>query len=103
MTDVKPGFIRTEFFGKSFDTTNPEGSPYADLYRQNMEFYMGQNGTQIGDPDKVAKLNIQLAEMENPPVNMPMGSDSVDGIRQICANTVKAMDEIRPLAATTDY
>ncbi|WP_337435709.1 hypothetical protein [Prevotella sp.] len=41
--------------------------------------------------------------MENPPVNMPMGSDSVDGIRQICANTVKAMDEIRPLAATTDY
>ena len=42
-------------------------------------------------------------KMENPPVNMPMGSDSVDGIRQICANTVKAMDEIRPLAATTDY
>lgn len=103
VTDVKPGFIRTEFFGKSFDTTIPEGSPYADLYRQNMEFYMGQNGTQIGDPAKVAKLYIQLAEMENPPVNMPMGSDSVDGIRQICANTVKAMDEIRPLAATTDY
>ncbi len=64
---------------------------------------LGQNGTQIGDPAKVAKLYIQLAVMENPPVNMPMGSDSVDGIRQICANTVKAMDEIRPLAATTDY
>ena len=69
--------IRTEFFGKSFDTTIPEGAPYADLYRQNMEFYMGQNGTQIGDPAKVAKLYIQLAEMENPPVNMPMGSDSI--------------------------
>lgn len=69
--------IRTEFFGKSFDTTILEGSPYADLYRQNMEFYMGQNGTQIGDPAKVAKLYIQLAEMENPPVNMPMGSDSI--------------------------
>lgn len=57
----------------------------------------------LTNPAKVAKLYIQLAVMENPPVNMPMGSDSVDGIRQICANTVKAMDEIRPLAATTDY
>ena len=103
MTDVKPGFIRTEFFCKSFDTAIPEGSPYADLYRQNMEFYMGQIGTQIGDPDKVGKVYIQLAEIENPPVNMPVGSVSVDGIRQICANTLKAMDEIRPLAATTDY
>lgn len=57
----------------------------------------------LTNPAKVAKLYIQLAVMDNPPVNMPMGSDSVDGIRQICANTVKAMDEIRPLAATTDY
>lgn len=103
VTDVKPGFIRTEFFGQSFATTIPEGSPYANLYRQNMEFYMGQNGTQIGDPVKVARLYIQLAEMENPPVNMPMGTDSVNGIRQICADTVKAMDEIRPLSATTNF
>ena len=103
VTDVKPGFIRTEFFGQSFATTIPEGSPYANLYRQNMEFYMGQNGTQIGDPVKVARLYIQLAEMENPPVNMPMGTDSVNGIRQICADTVKAMDEIRSLSATTNF
>lgn len=103
VTDVKPGFIRTEFFGQSYHTTIPDGSPYADLYRQNMEFYMGQNGTQIGDPVKVAQLYVKLAEMENPPVNMPMGTDSVDGIRQICADTVKAMDEIRPLSATTNF
>ncbi len=68
-----------------------------------MDFYMGQNGTQTGDPEKVARLYIQLAEMENPPLNMPMGSDSVDGIRQICADTVNLMDILRPLAQTTDY
>ena len=32
-----------------------------------------------------------------------MGTDSCDGIRNICANTVKLMDEMREVAASTNY
>lgn len=103
VTDVKPGFMRTEFFGSSYKTTAPEGSPYSNLYGENMEFYMGQDGNQAGDPNKAAKLYIKVAEMENPYESLPMGTDSCDGIRDICAETVKLMEDMRGVAETTNY
>lgn len=103
VTDVKPGFMRTEFFGTSYQTTAPEHSAYQHIYQENMDFYMGQNGTQIGDPEKAAALYIQVAEMENPYESLPMGSDSCRGIRTVCANTVEQMDAMEEIAASTDY
>ncbi len=103
VTDVKPGFMRTEFFGSSYKTTAPEGSPYKHLYDENMEFYMGQNGHQVGDPKKAAKLYIQVAEMDEPYESLPMGTDSCDGIRDICENTVKLMTGMRSVAETTNF
>lgn len=43
VTDVKLGFMRTEFFGASYQTNVPKNSPYKTIYSENMKFYMGQN------------------------------------------------------------
>lgn len=102
ITDVKPGFIRTEFFGKSYQTTALKDSPYKNLYDENMKFYMGQDGNQAGSPQKVAELYIKVAEMENPYESLPMGTDSCEGIRNIAARTVKLMDKMKDIAKTTD-
>ena len=103
VTDVKPGFMRTEFFGGSYKTTAPENSPYKHLYDENMAFYMGQDGNQAGSPEKAAELYIKVVEMSEPYESLPMGTDSCDGIRDICANTVKLMEDMRPVAETTNY
>lgn len=103
VTDVKPGFMKTEFFGSSYKTTAPEGSPYKHLYDENMKFYMGQNGNQAGDPKKAARLYIKVAEMDAPYESLPMGTDSCDGIRDICEGTVKLMTEMRSVAETTNF
>ena len=103
VTDVKPGFMRTEFFGSSYKTAIPPNSPYKKLYDDNMKFYMGQNGNQAGDPEKAAELYIKVAEMEKPYESLPMGTDSCDGIRDISANTVKLMTETRDVAKSTNY
>ncbi len=103
VTDVKPGFMRTEFFGSSYKTTAPGGSPYQALYDENMAFYMGQDGVQAGDPDKAADLYIKVAEMDKPYESLPMGTDSCTGIRDICARTVTLMDELLPVAKSTDF
>lgn len=79
VTDVKPGFMRTEFFGSSYKVTNPDNSPYKNLYDENMAFYMGQNGVQMGNPTKAAEVYIQVAEMSRPYESLPMGTDSCDG------------------------
>ncbi len=103
VTDVKPGFMRTEFFGSSYQTTVPENSPYKHLYDENMEFYMGQDGNQAGSPEKAAELYIKVAEMAEPYESLPMGTDCCDGIRDICANTIKFMEDMRPVAESTNY
>lgn len=103
VTDVKPGFMKTEFFGSSHKTTAPEGSPYKHLYDENMKFYMGQNGNQAGDPKKAAKLYIKVAEMDAPYESLPMGTDCCDGIRDICEGTVKLMEKMRSVAETTNF
>lgn len=103
VTDVKPGFMKTEFFGSSHKTTAPEGSPYKHLYDENMKFYMGQNGNQAGDPKKAAKLYIKVAEMDAPYESLPMGTDCCDGIRDICEGAVKLMEKMRSVAETTNF
>lgn len=103
VTDINPGFMRTEFFGASYQTTISDGSPYQSFYNENMKFYMGQNGAQIGELDRAAELYIKVAEIKNPYESLPMGTDSCYGICEICAKTVKLMDEMREIAATTNY
>ena len=103
VTDVKPGFMKTEFFGSSHKTTAPEGSPYKHLYDENMKFYMGQNGNQAGDPKKAAKLYIKVAEMAAPYESLPMGPHCCDGIRDICEGTVKLMEKMRSVAETRNF
>ena len=103
VTDVKPGFMRTEFFGASYKTTSLENSPYRKLYDENMKFYMGQNGKQAGDPDKAAELYIHTAEMEEPYESLPMGTDSASGIMEICEKTAEYMKNMKKIAASTDF
>lgn len=103
VTDVKPGFMRTEFFGDSYQTTITPDSPYQKLYDENMAFYMGQNKNQAGDPEKAAELYIKTAEMATPYESLPMGTDCCDGIRAIAADTIKLMDEMRSIAETTNF
>lgn len=67
VTDVKPGFIRTEFFGASYKTTAPEGSPCAALYEENITFYRGQDGNKAGSTGARShqikrRLEVPLAE-----------------------------------------
>ena len=66
VTDVKPGFMKTEFFGSSHKTTAPEGSPYKHLYDENMKFYMGQNGNQAGDPKRLQNFTFRSQRWMRP-------------------------------------
>ena len=100
VTDVKSGFMRTEFFGSSYKTTSPKDSPYKNLYDENMKFYIWKSNWR---PKKGAKLYIEVAEMENPYESLPMGTDSCDGIKDICEKITKLMGEMRDISKKTNY
>lgn len=77
-TVVEPGFFRTEFLdGTSLSRTSRVIDDYAETVGEMRSFATEVNKKQPGDPVKLAKAFILLANAENPPVHLPMGKDAL--------------------------
>lgn len=76
VTVVAPGAFRTNFLEDGsivFGKNKIEG--YNGI-RALDQRYAAMNGTQIGNPDKLAEIFIDIANFLNPPVRLFLGSDS---------------------------
>lgn len=77
-TVVEPGFFRTEFLD---ETSLTRAGHVIDDYAEtvgNMRSLATQiNKKQPGDPLKLAKAFIRLANAEKPPVHLPLGKDTL--------------------------
>jgi len=93
----------TKFAMYVFDYGAPIGYRLAMWHPERITAIVSQNGVQAGDPDKAGDLYIKVAEMDKPYESLPMGTDSCTGIRDICARTVTLMDELLPVAKSTDF
>jgi NAD(P)-dependent dehydrogenase (short-subunit alcohol dehydrogenase family) len=76
---VEPGFFRTELLTDE-STKWPDASidDYAEKTRQTVTAWKKMNGLQGGDPAKLAKALIQLADDDEPPLRWPAGADAVE-------------------------
>jgi NAD(P)-dependent dehydrogenase (short-subunit alcohol dehydrogenase family) len=76
---VEPGFFRTELLVEGASTTWPELSidDYAERTATTIEIWKGMNGTQGGDPAKLAAALINLADSDEPPLRWVAGADAV--------------------------
>jgi len=61
------------------------------------------NHGQRGDPRKLASAFIALANAKNPPLRLPLGSDTVERIEAKNAFVAKELAEWRTLATSTDF
>lgn len=66
--NVMPGQLRTEFKGDNFHA-------YGDS--DGIKGFVSSAGTETGDPVKAARCLIELANMNEPPRNVLLGSDAV--------------------------
>jgi NAD(P)-dependent dehydrogenase (short-subunit alcohol dehydrogenase family) len=75
---VEPGYFRTELLQPQ-STTFAELSidDYAERTAQIIPAWQAMNGQQPGDPAKLARALIQLAESDNPPLRWVAGADAV--------------------------
>jgi NAD(P)-dependent dehydrogenase (short-subunit alcohol dehydrogenase family) len=76
---IEPGFFRTELLTDE-STKWPDASidDYAEKTRQTVTAWKKMNGLQGGDPAKLAKALIQLADSDEPPRRWPAGADAVE-------------------------
>ena len=98
---VNPGFFRTELLTK-------ESTQYADLTVQDYAerraaqetFWTGANGTQSGDPAKLAQALIALDREPKLPRRFLAGADAIATAEQKIATLQKQIDAYRELSSS---
>jgi NAD(P)-dependent dehydrogenase (short-subunit alcohol dehydrogenase family) len=94
---VEPGFFRTELLSpESTQYAEPLIADYAERTEQTTEAWKGMDGTQGGDPAKLAAAIVHLTGLEEPPARFAAGADAVAAFEQ------KAADLLEQAAAHLD-
>src|SRR6266478_4573285 len=102
VTIIEPGGFRTDFAGSS--TTIREGRPeYDSTVGATARFQRDFNGKQPGDPAKAAAVIMQVANMENPPLRLLLGSDAVQRVEPNDVAKLEADRKWRHLSVSTDF
>ena len=102
VTNVLPGFIRTEFLeDTSYKIANIENSVYD--YKEGLKFLKQMNGRQNGNPLKIGGIYRTLVEMENPPIELMIGTDAVDIAIKYSNERIKNTKRYKELSELADY
>ena len=103
-TAIEPGYFRTDFLDSTSLTVSPiEIDDYAQTAGVVRNKAKEISHNQPGDPDKLAEVLISFAEAENPPVRLPLGSDTVAAIEAKHASDAELLARWRSTSVSTDF
>jgi NAD(P)-dependent dehydrogenase (short-subunit alcohol dehydrogenase family) len=103
-TVVYPGYFRTNFLatGSLSKPQNPMKEYTAA--RSVQQWHENEmNGNQQGDPEKAVLALIQIAEMENPPLHLFLGSDAYQTAESKLAALKDELVAFESVTKSTDY
>lgn len=103
-TIVNPGFFRTELLTEQ--STNYANNPIADYDErraQQMQIWKGANGQQTGDPAKLAKALVTIANEEQPPLRFIAGADAVATVEQVSATLQQQANAYREVSSAMAF
>jgi NAD(P)-dependent dehydrogenase (short-subunit alcohol dehydrogenase family) len=103
-TIVNPGFFRTELLTEqSTNYAEPSIKDYDERRTNQFEFWKGQNGKQSGDPAKLARALIIVANQEPPPRRFIAGADAIATAEQRVADLTAQINANRDLSTSLDF
>ncbi|MFI6085768.1 oxidoreductase [Streptomyces sp. NPDC051217] len=103
VTIVEPGYFRTDFLdGSSLSTVERVIEDYAETSGRMRDTARRVNHAQPGDPVKAAVAILDVAESDNPPLRIPLGTDSVAAMETKLGFVAKELAQWRALATSTN-
>jgi NAD(P)-dependent dehydrogenase (short-subunit alcohol dehydrogenase family) len=101
---VEPGFFRTELLTPESTTFGELSIDDYDEARTGMDaFWASMNGTQAGDPAKLAHALVQLADSDEPPLRWAAGEDVVEGVEDKAQLLLAQVDAHRELSTSLSH
>jgi len=102
VTIVEPGGFRTDWAGSSM-TVRESRPEYDPTIGAMVRFREAHNGAQQGDPAKAAAAILLLAEVEEPPLRVVLGSDALYLAEQDNKARMESDAKWRELSLSTDF
>jgi len=103
-TVVEPGYFRTEFLEQSSLVVSPRiVDDYAPTAGQVREAAKRISLNQPGDPQRLAQAMLALVESASPPLRLPLGTDTLQAIRDKNAFVERETAAWERLSASTDF
>ncbi|MFF9884396.1 MULTISPECIES: oxidoreductase [Streptomyces] len=90
VTVAEPGGMRTDWAGSSMKTP-PVSAPYEAVVGGAMAAIRGAHGKQPGDPERISRILLDIAEAEEPPLRLLLGKDAV-AVAQAMAERLATQD-----------
>jgi NAD(P)-dependent dehydrogenase (short-subunit alcohol dehydrogenase family) len=104
VTVVEPGYFRTDFLdSSSLSVSSARIDDYTPTAGAVRDVASNLNHEQPGDPDQLAKVLVDFADARNPPVRLPLGSDTVAAIEAKHAADAAILAEWRAVSVSTDF
>ncbi len=104
VTVVEPGYFRTDFLDSTSLSISANGIPdYNGTAGHIRQVASSLNHDQPGDPEKLAKVIVDFVDVPNPPVRLPLGSDTVKAIEAKHAADAAILAEWRNVSISTDF
>jgi NAD(P)-dependent dehydrogenase (short-subunit alcohol dehydrogenase family) len=102
VTSVEPGGFRTDWAGLSM-TYAAKVEGYEETTDKRAELFSTGSFQPMGDPDKAAKVMIELADHPKPPVHLILGSEAINMIQQADMERTAEMEEWMNISVSTNY
>ncbi|MFG2488686.1 SDR family oxidoreductase [Streptomyces virginiae] len=103
-TVVEPGFFRTELLvDGSTIWPEPTIDDYADRTTATIRAWKSMNGRQGGDPAKLARALLTIAEQKQPPLRFVAGADAIEGVKAKAQELLEQAEASRALGGSLDF
>ena len=100
-TIVNPGFFRTELLTDQSTTyAKPSIADYDERRGPLVEYWKAQNGRQSGDPAKLARALVAIADQNPPPRRFIAGADAIATAEQKVADLNAQIEANRDLSTS---
>lgn len=101
LTVVEPGGMRTDWAGSSM-ATPPISAPYDATVGASQRAMADFKNAAASDPEKVARLVLTVAELDEPPLRILAGSDAYEFGREVWQHRLSIDAEWEQLTRSTD-
>jgi NAD(P)-dependent dehydrogenase (short-subunit alcohol dehydrogenase family) len=103
VTVVEPGPFRTDWAGRSLQSSPHPIEAYAETVHARLKQVSGYSGRQVGDPVRAAEAMITVVNSADPPVNLVLGAPGLKVVREKLAALTAEIDRWEALTLSADY